>query len=231
MKKASILILPIFLLVSLFAATASPSGLLWRSTSAVLAFSQADSDSHFLVTLIDPGLAVGPIKIGDNRDRALELFPKKAEDQEWDDDCGSTIDWVDTSNPMGRGDLFIRMKKGRVFQIESSTTRFHTAEDITTFDPPEKVRSTYKDMRAYVLLTPPSPALGDRPLVFWVDRKKGIAFAFAYDPSHHKRYIYKIIVFEPNKEFCPELEKTSSPKWQSIAPYSIEPPRELSPEP
>jgi hypothetical protein len=230
MKKSLVLILPTFLLAFLFV-SASPSSLHARPMPGVLPFSQSDSGSNFLVTLIDPGLAVGPIKIGDNRERALELFPKKAEDQEWDDDCGSTIDWVDTSNPMGRGDLFIRMKKGRVFQIESSTTRFHTAEDITTFDPPEKVRSTYKDMRAYVLLTPPSPALGDRPLVFWVDRKKGIAFSFAYDPSHHKRYIYKIIVFEPNKEFCPELEKTSSPKWQSIAPYSIEPPRELSPEP
>jgi len=85
-------------------------------------------------------------------------------------------------------------------------------------------------LRAWVLLTPPVPSLGDRPLVFWIDKKKGIAFAFAYDPSHHKRYVYKVIVFEPNKDFCPEQEKTSSPKWQPIRPYSVEPPAELSPE-
>jgi hypothetical protein len=85
-------------------------------------------------------------------------------------------------------------------------------------------------MRAYTLLTQPSPALGDRPLVFWVDKKKGIAFALAWDPSRHKRYVYKIIVFEANKDFCPEQEKTSSPKWQQIPPYAAEPPRELSPE-
>jgi len=30
---------------------------------------------------------------------------------------------------------------------------------------------------------------------------------------------------------CPELEKTSSSKWQSIRPYATEPPIELSPEP
>ena len=124
----------------------------------------------------------------------------------------------------------MRVPNTRFFQIESSTTRFHTAEDITTFTDPAKVAHAYRDMKAFVLLTPPAPALGDRPLVFWIDKRKGIAFALAYDPSQHKRYVYKIIVFEPNKDFCPEQEKTSSPKWQSISPYAIEPPRELSPE-
>jgi len=185
---------------------------------------------RFTNTVIEPGLSVGPLKIGDSRDRALELFPRKDEDQQWDDPCGSTLDWVDTSNPVGRGDVFIRLKKGKTFQIESSTTRFQTAEGITTFDPPEKVASAYKDMRAWVLLGPPSPSLGSRPLVFWVDKKKGIAFSFAYDPSRHKRYVYKVIVFEPNKDLCPELEKPNSNNWQSIRPYAVEPPMELSPE-
>lgn len=222
MKTPFILILPVVL-----ASTTIATGLHARPAAPA---AQEDS-SHYLVTLIDPGTAVGPLKLGDSRERALELFPKKAEDQEWNDDCGTTLDWVDQANSMGRGDLFIRLnKKGKIFQIESSTTRFHTAEDITTFSDPEKITHTYKDMKAFVLLTPPSPALGDRPLVYWIDKKKGIAFALAYDPSHRKRYVYKIIVFEPNKEFCPEQEKTNSPKWQQINPYSTEPPRELSPE-
>lgn len=185
---------------------------------------------QFTETTIDPGLRVGPLKLGDSLDRALELFPKKDEDQQWDDQCGTTLDWVDAANPMGRGDVYIRVKKGKVFQIESSTTRFQTAEGITTFESPEKVASNYKGLRAWVLLTPPVPSLGDRPLVFWIDKKKGIAFAFAYDRPHHKRYVYKVIVFEPNKDFCPEQEKTNSPKWQPIRPYSVEPPAELSPE-
>lgn len=195
-----------------------------------VAAQSASESATFLNTVIDPGVAVGSLKIGDTRNRALALFPKKAEDQEWDDACGSTIDWVDTTNPVGRGDLFIRMKKGKVFQIESSTTRFHTAEGITTFEAPSKVAGAYKDLRAWVLLTPPVPALGDRPLVFWGDKKRGIAFAFAYDPQHRKRYVYKIIVFEPNHAFCPELEKPDSNKWQSIDPYSLEPPIELEPQ-
>ncbi len=179
--------------------------------------------------IIEPGLSIGPAKLGDTRDRVLELFPKKDEDQEWNNSCGTTLDWVDTQNPTGHGDLFIRLKKGKVFQIESSTTRFHTAEGITIFDHADKVVTAYKDLRAYTLLTQPLPALGDRPLVFWIDKKKGIAFVFAYYPQEHKRYIYKIIVFEPNKPFCPEEEPPGSSKWQAIPQNALEPPVELAP--
>ena len=179
-------------------------------------------------TVIEPGAGVGPLKLGDSRARALELFPKKDEDQEWQDKCGTALYWVDTTNREGRGDLSIRLKKDKVFQIESATTRFHTAEGITTFDAPEKIRNAYKDMTAFTLLTAPTPALGDRPLIFWMDKKKGIAFAFAYYPAKQQRYVYKIIVFVPNKTFCPEGETTSSPKWQQIDPYSLEPPRDLA---
>jgi len=226
---------PLVFLSTMLLAAVTPSARPAISTRLPLAASVPQTSitesPRFTNTVIEPGLSVGPLKIGDSRDRALELFPRKDEDQQWDDPCGSTLDWVDTSNPVGRGDVFIRLKKGKTFQIESSTTRFHTAEGITTFDPPEKVASAYKDMRAWVLLGPPSPSLGSRPLVFWIDKKKGIAFSFAYDPSRHKRYVYKVIVFQPNKDLCPELEKPNSNNWQSIRPYAVEPPLELSPEP
>lgn len=230
MKFPLVLILP----TVLFAAGASHHGLpVSLATPPTAAPPQSSENAASAPTIektvIEPGQSVGPINLGDTRARALELFPKKDEDQEWDDSCGTTLDWVDGTNPIGRGDLWIRLKKGKAFQIESSTTRFHTAEGITTFDRPEKVAKAYKDLRAFVLLTAPVPALGDRPLVFWVDKKKGIAFTLAYYPTQHKRYVYKIIVFEPNKTFCPELETTSSPKWQEIPPYSVEPPAELSP--
>lgn len=192
---------------------------------------QITEDPTFLNTKIEPGHSLGPLKLGDSLERAQELFPKKDIDQEWEDACGSTIDWTDSANPNGHGEVFIRLKKGKVFQIESSTTRFHTAEDITTFDSPEKVEKSYKDMKAWVLLTPPSPALGSRPPVFWIDKRKGIAFELAYDAPHHKRYIYKVIVFEANKTFCPEQETVNSLKWQAMDAYRVEPPKELSPEP
>jgi len=226
--KVMTLILPTILLLAL-TSRAIPPGI--RGAQPLAAITSQDSDARSLTSeaTIEPGSRVGPLKLGDSRDRALELFPKKAEDQEWENSCGTTLDWVDAENPTGHGDLFIRLKKGKVFQIDSTTTRFHTAEGITTFDHSEKIASAYKDLRAFTLLTPPSPALGDRPLVFWIDKKKGVAFVFAYYPKEHKRYLYKIVVFEPNKLFCPEEETTSSPKWQSIPPYALEPPPELAP--
>ncbi len=217
MKRAVTLTLPIFVVA------------LWATVRIHAAF--PEDEPHFTNTTIESGSRLGPLKLGDTRDRALELFPKKDIDQEWEDPCGTTLDWVDNTNSMGHGDVYVRLnKKGRIFQIESSTTRFQTAEGITTFESPEKVAEAYKDIRSFVLLTPPSPALGSRPLVFWIDKKKGIAFAFAYDRPHRKRYVYKVIVFEPNKEFCPEQEKTNSNKWQPIRPGALEPPVDLSPE-
>ena len=192
---------------------------------------QITEEPHFTTVLIEPGHSLGPLKLGDSEERAREAFPKKDIDQEWEDACGTTIDWTDSNNPIGHGEVFIRLKKGKIFQIESSSTRFHTPEDITTFDSPEKVENSYKEMRAWVLLMPPSPALGSRPPVFWIDKKKGIAFELAYDVPHHKRYVYKVIVFEPNKMFCPEQETINSLKWQALDPYRLEPPKELSPEP
>ena len=231
MKLAVTLIVPIILVLGL-SGRATPFGIRGAPRVAAVMSQEPDAGSLSTQTVIEPGSRVGPLKLGDTRDRALELFPKKDEDQEWQNSCGTTLDWVDATNRTGRGDLFIRLnKKGKIFQIESSTTRFHTSEGITTFDPAEKVAGAYKDLRAYTLLSTPDPARGDRPLVFWIDKKKGIAFVFAYYPKERKRYLYKVIVFEPNKTFCPEEETIGSSKWQAISSYALEPPIELAPNP
>jgi hypothetical protein len=225
MNLAVILILPTILLLGLSSHAVRGVLPLAATTSQ-----EPEATAPSTQVTIEPGLSIGPLKLGDTRDRALELFPRKDEDQEWNNSCGTTLDWVDSANRTGRGDLLIRLnKKGKIFQIESSTTRFQTAEGITTFDHADKVASAYKDLHAFTLLTPPDPARGDRPLVFWIDKKKGIAFVFAYYPKERKRYLFKVIVFEPNKNFCPEEETTNSSKWQAIPSYALEPPAELAP--
>jgi hypothetical protein len=233
MKLTLALLVPTILLLEI-SSPATPPGI--RSPHPEASITSQDQETEAPAvssqTLIEPGARVGPLKLGDSRDRALELFPKKGEDQEWEDKCGggTMLDWVDSTNPTGHGDLYIRLnKKGKISQIDSATTRFRTAEGITIFDHADKVAENYKDLRAYTMLTAPVPALGSRPLVYWVDKKNGIAFVFAYYPGEHKRYVYKIIVFEPNKNICPEEETTGSPKWQSIPSYTLEPPPELAP--
>jgi hypothetical protein len=183
-----------------------------------------DKNASGHLELIEPGTKVGPLVLGDNREHILELFPPESQDQQWKDNCGTTLNWVDHSTPSGGGNVFVRFRDQKVFQIESASTRFHTIEGITTYDSPEQVQRFYKNLRAYVLLAPPVTAFGDRPLIFWIDKSAGIAFAFAYYQEEHKRYLYKIIVFRPNTNVCPEDYTTDSPKWRELAPYSLEPP-------
>jgi hypothetical protein len=222
MKLAALLIVPAVLFAAAGIELPPGSHAIHPETPAS---AQQDSGSFTSsAVLIEPGVSVGSLKLGDTRERVQELFPKKYEDQEWENHCGTTFNWVDTENKIRGGNLFIRFKKGKIFQIDSATTRFHTAEDIAPLDSPEKVASAYRDLKAFTLLTAPVAALGDRPLIFWVDKKKGIAFTFAYYPAQHKRYLYQITVFVPGKTFCPQEETTDSPMWQEIRPYSLEPP-------
>ena len=184
---------------------------------------------HSGQVVIEPGLSVGPLKLGDSRERALELFPKKDEDQEWENRCGTTLDWVDSSNPTGRGDVLIRLKKGKVFQIESATTRFQTAEGITTFDHADKVAEAYKDLRAYTLLSTPIRRTARVRSSSGSTKRRASPSSSPTIRKNTSAISSRSIVFEPNKTFCPEEESVTSSKWQSIPAYSLEPPPELAP--
>jgi hypothetical protein len=176
-------------------------------------------------TLIVPGMSVGPLQLGDTRERAFELFPNKPNmDQEWREgpECGTTINWLDVKNHQMAGNVFIRLKEGKVFQIDAGTTSFHTAKDITMKSSPQEIRNLYPGLRAYVISTGFSEASGDRPLVYWVDSEKGIAFAFAYSRSEKKRYLNWIIVFRPHAEICPQWPDMEPTEKRELPAYSLE---------
>ena len=174
--------------------------------------------------IIEPGIGFGGLKIADTREKVYKLFSlKPTTDQEWKDQCGDIYNWVADS-----GNVFFSFVDGRVTQIESATTRFHTVNGVTMCDSPEKVRRYYKGLGAYVLLGPTSVALGDRPLVFWVAEDRGIAFEFAYDSEKRDRYLYKIIIFKPHTKMCPEGKTTTPENWHELAPYSLEPPEQTA---
>jgi len=174
--------------------------------------------------LIRPGQSVGHLKLGDTYDRAKELFPPKPSvDQEYsrEGDCGIEFNWVDLKNPRF-GNVFIYSKDGKVSQIDVATTRYHTAEGITIDSSPKEIRKHHEGLRAFVLSSGFSEATGGRPLVYWVDSEKGIAFAFAYSRSLRRRYLYLIVVFRPSSEICPFDEPLGADK-RELPPYSLEP--------
>jgi hypothetical protein len=178
--------------------------------------------SHSSAALIEPGKSVGQLLLGESRETVLEIFPfKKGVDQEGPEgpDCGTVIYWVDSNS---KGNVFVRLKAGEVAQIDSGTPRFHTSEGITLYSSPRAVRMHYKGLRAFVLSNVYSEATGGRPLTYWIDSEKGIAFAFAYYPREQKRYVYRIVVFRPNTEVCPSEGGGESGKHE-LQPYTLEP--------
>lgn len=182
---------------------------------------QADRTTDF--SLIRPGLSVGPLRLGDTHQRTTELFPLKPNiDQEFSQPrgCGKELNWVDLTNPQV-GNMFVRFKDGIVFQIDVATTRFHLTEGIAINSSPQEVRKHYQGLHAYLLSNITSTEV--RPLVYWVDAEKGIAFAFAPYRRKHGRYVSKIIVFQPRSEICPSDDSADSPDKQELAPYSLEP--------
>lgn len=174
--------------------------------------------------LIEPGRRVGPLKLGDTRERALELFTRKLDiDQEYEyPNCGTSYEWVDLgrSHP---GNVFIEFKKGLVSQIGSATIRFHTAEGITSYSSPGDVQRYYKALRAYLFLGPSPEALGGRSLILWSDSERGIAFVLAFDRKRQERDVYEIIVFKPKSSFCFDGYTVDSSNFRELAPYSLEP--------
>jgi hypothetical protein len=186
---------------------------------------QSESLDKHQADLIVPAQSVGLLKLGDTRARAQELFPYKPDmDQEWQGgvDCGTTVNWLDWKGPKMVGNLFILFKEGKVFQIDSGSSSFHTSDGKTLFSTPEEVRRKYPNLRAYILSEATSEAVGGRPLVYWVDSEKGIAFGFAYSRRDHKRYLNWIIIFKPHTEVCPDDGPLSPSDKRELAPYSLE---------
>jgi hypothetical protein len=175
-------------------------------------------------SLIVPGQRVGSLRLGDSRARAQKLFPAKQNvDQEWPDsqnDCGTVINWVDLEH---EGNVFLHLRNGVVFQIDSATPRFKTENGITNGATPEKVRNRYKGLRAFNLSNGTSEAEGGRPLVYWVDADKGMGFAFSYYRRKRSWYLYRTIVFRPGTDICPDPAALSSSDKRELPAYSLNP--------
>jgi hypothetical protein len=164
--------------------------------------------------------------------KVQELFPAKQNvDQEWSDsqdDCGTVINWVDFER---RGNVFVHLREGVVFQIDSATFRFKTKDGITNGAAPEEVRKRYKELRAFNLSNGWSEAEGGRPLVYWVDKNKGIGFAFAYYRRKRTWYLYHLVVFRPGASICPNPAALGASDKRELPPYSLSPEAHLADNP
>ena len=181
-----------------------------------------------------PGTSVGLLRLGDTRERVLELFPKKTGDEEYTYNkscCGcsfeySEIHWLPAD--FKNNGLFIYLREGRVFQIMAETDLFPTRDRIVEDSTPKEVRRHYPNLsKAFVLLGSGAEVVGGRELTYWVDSGAGIAFEFYFNRRKGQRLVKSIIVFEPNSEFQPDGCVSVPQELKEIEPYSLEAPEEM----
>ena len=199
--------------------------------SPVLDFGSGRATSDYnisrdLPTEIVPGASVGPIRLGDQEKRIVEElsgFPKIVQQVTYPM-CGTIrmTEWFDKA--LLQTGLFIYLRKNSVFQIESETTRFRTADGITEQSLPEDVERHYADMQAYELLSSASDLVGNRNLIYWVDHDKGVAFGFYYNTRKHRRLVYRVLIFQPKTDFQPNGCVTPPQKLRQLRSYSLDPP-------
>jgi hypothetical protein len=188
-----------------------------RRSERTVAPSQEPSDN----ALIRPGRSVGPVQLGDTREKLIKVLGEKLEEYTYNDPVKySEMHWYDLE--ADRNGIFAYLRDGRVFQIESDTPRYRTAEGITSDATPESVHSKYPDLQAYVLRGSGSKVNGGRDLVYWVDRQRGIAFEFYYNSKAKKRRVSKTIVFEPGSEFQPEGHVSSPQELHGLKAFALQ---------
>jgi hypothetical protein len=192
--------------------------------------SQIPENPHLTVA----GKSVGLLKLGDTRERVLELFPKKSGDEEYTYEkncCGCSFDfseihWLPAD--FKNNGLFIYLRQGRVFQIMAESDLFPTAEKIKLDSTPKEVRQHYPKLKkAFVLLGSGADVVGGRELIYWVDSETGIAFEFYYNRWKGQRLVKSVIVFEPNSYFQPSGCVSVPQELKEIEEYSLEAPEKM----
>ena len=179
--------------------------------------------------LIYPGRSIGSLNLGDSRERALQIFPKKENaDTEYDiPNCGTEYDWVDLRTPHAAGNVFINFKDDRVSQISSTVPYFETATGIKTGSSPKDVKRQFKgSLESYMYRGRTPDALHQSPLIVWIDEQEGIAFSFVYSSEqNHEFSVYAITIFSPKSSFCAPLAGNFPDVqiWKKLEPYALTP--------
>ena len=177
------------------------------------------------LSLIAPGSSIGLVQLGKTRDEVEAVSALKVTKEFADSypDCKPRTE-MSWSEPAGKGSLSAFIRNGTVFQIESSTRRYSTIEGTTVNSSPSKLKRSkkrYGALESYVLDPSGAKESDFHDLNYWVSRKDGIAFELAYAPTSHRRFVSKVIVFEPNTDFFPEGCIAPTQRWFEAPSYTF----------
>lgn len=156
--------------------------------------------------IIVPGKRVGPIKLGDGKDRAIAILGTPT--NVWHSKkCGiEAVQWEDYDYPASTrmvSNITIRLRAGKIFMISSNTPRFSYLNKIRILDKPKKLRLRIPSLQSYELMKSANDNNGNVNKIFWLNESIGVAFGIIYSQSMEERRIQEIFIFQGKTVFHP----------------------------
>jgi len=169
------------------------------------------------VMTIHPGKGVGGLSLGDGVAQFEAVFPKTPGG--WNHDFtgggkGCPKEFYYWFNKVhNSSDLKAYMTGEQISLISVSGPKFALQDGIISLYWPKdrpsgtsmkQVEQTYPAGHLYSLAGTDSDLENGRDLLYWVDRKAGIAFQLVWIPSQKQRLVQKVDVFPPGTAFRPQ---------------------------
>lgn len=169
--------------------------------------------------LIRPGEGVGALRLGDSRERAVELFGKPAEEYRYGavTPCVYTeLHWLTDAPESNHSGIFIFLKEDKIYQIKVDSAGYATPDGIESRSSPDDIRRHPAQMESYELLNSGSKVVGGENLRYLVSEQTGVAYELFFESSAGGRRVSSVIVFEPRTTFLPKGCISPPQVWQKI---------------
>lgn len=154
--------------------------------------------------LIIPGNSIGLLNLRDNKEKAISYLGKPSDHEEYDRwGCPREEMVLWSFQNFGKVGIEAFLKDGIIYQIESYSERFTTEDGIKSGDDPKKLIKLYPNLQAYELLHSADEVDSKRNVIYWVDKKLGIAFVFISAGANKTKKISSIVIFDALSEFQP----------------------------
>lgn len=191
---------------------------------APVTFQPVTKDTSFV---IEPGQGIGSLRLGDSRDRAVEVLGKPSAEYNYGalTPCIYTeLHWQNNDPRTSHWGIFAYLKNNRIYQLQVDAPGYATPGGIKSESSPEEIRLHHSQIQTYVLLNSGSKVVGGRDLIYWVDEEAGISYELFYDVTLEQRRVLRIIVFEPKTQFLPKGCISPPKEWRRLAPFTVDTP-------
>lgn len=187
----------------------------------VLAGWSAVAQTEPKTELILPGTSVAGVKLGDDVSRFEAVFPKRPASEDHSrtgavaEQCPTEIYyWSDLA--LDTSVVTAYLKDGRISQLSTQGPKFSLPNGLKTGASEILVKQAYPKGQGYVLMGSASRLNGGRNLVYWVDKRAGVAFKLAWWQSKKQRSISGIDIFPKGSDYRPEGCISPPQRWDKL---------------